>query len=441
MNVSKQVSIIVSAFNTANYITDCVDSLLNMTDLRNFEWEILIGVDGCQKTLNVLEKYIGMENITVYYQKINQGCYPTTNFLIKQSKYQNILIFNSDDIAYPKLLKSVAMYFDKNYDAVRFKGGQSTNMKNFTKTSFGHGVLVVNKKAFEKWGFYKNVRCAADRIFLKKIARNKACIININTVLFLRRLHPSSLTKCKEYNMRSQYRKNVARGIIKETAIIPLNEITTQEIFKNMIETVSKPVVKTVSKPVVKTVSKPVVKTVSKPVVKTASKPVVKTASKPVVKTVSKPVVKTVSKPIVKTVSKPVSKIVPKFFVKNKKQKNLIKNKNLKKMDKKIVPKNSKNEQKILEPIEQHLESIEQQLETIEQHLETIEEQLETNQQHLETNEQQLETNEKHLETNEQHLETNEQHLETNEQQKVAIFDLFEKDVEITLDTFDQSFN
>jgi len=245
-----EISIIVSAYNTHKYIEDCLESLLKMNDLSKFDWEILVGIDGCANTLAVLEKYIEMPNIKVYYQEQNQGCYPTTNFLITQTKYQNILIFNSDDVAYPTLLSSIAVHFN-NYDVILFKGGQSTDMRKITKKAFGTGVSVVHKNSFNKWGYYKNIRCAADTFFLNLLKANKANIIYLDKMLFIRRVHSESLTHVAEYNLKSAYRAKARKGKLTESTIIPLNLLdkstfkthTTKECNVSIVsqETLAKP--------------------------------------------------------------------------------------------------------------------------------------------------------------------------------------------------------
>ena len=43
------ITIITTAFNNTEYIEECLDSIL--TSAKNLEFEVLVGVDNCEKTL------------------------------------------------------------------------------------------------------------------------------------------------------------------------------------------------------------------------------------------------------------------------------------------------------------------------------------------------------------------------------------------------------
>lgn len=45
------VSIIITAYDTANYIEECLDSVYAQTWCKKVEeWEVLVGIDHCEKT-------------------------------------------------------------------------------------------------------------------------------------------------------------------------------------------------------------------------------------------------------------------------------------------------------------------------------------------------------------------------------------------------------
>ena len=51
------VSVCITAYNVQNYIKECLDSVIRQTWFKEHNnWEIIIGVDGCQKTLDYLKK-------------------------------------------------------------------------------------------------------------------------------------------------------------------------------------------------------------------------------------------------------------------------------------------------------------------------------------------------------------------------------------------------
>ena len=59
-------SIIVPTFNNTNYIDECIDSLMESSN--GLSYEILIGIDGCQKTYNYLTWWIIRQTITYLWK-------------------------------------------------------------------------------------------------------------------------------------------------------------------------------------------------------------------------------------------------------------------------------------------------------------------------------------------------------------------------------------
>lgn len=43
------ITIITTAFNNTEFIEECLDSIINSS--KNLEFELLVGIDNCEKTL------------------------------------------------------------------------------------------------------------------------------------------------------------------------------------------------------------------------------------------------------------------------------------------------------------------------------------------------------------------------------------------------------
>ena len=98
------VSILIPAYKSEAFIEDCIYSLIHQK--HTCDYEILIGVDGCEETLSVVKN---IPNVGVYYSKENIGVFPMRNSLAKKAKFDNLLFFDSDDIAQPELLQKTGM--------------------------------------------------------------------------------------------------------------------------------------------------------------------------------------------------------------------------------------------------------------------------------------------------------------------------------------------
>jgi glycosyltransferase involved in cell wall biosynthesis len=91
------VSIIITVYKNDSFLYDTLDSI-NKSNV-NFDYEILLGVDNCQITMDSIKNNLDKisENIKVFlFPKV--GTYVIRNSLSKISKFDNLLFVDSDDI-------------------------------------------------------------------------------------------------------------------------------------------------------------------------------------------------------------------------------------------------------------------------------------------------------------------------------------------------------
>jgi glycosyltransferase involved in cell wall biosynthesis len=91
------ISIIITAHNNDFFLYETLDSI-NKSNV-NFDYEILLGVDNCQITMDSIKDNINKisENVKVFYfPKV--GTYVIRNSLAKISKFDDLLFVDSDDI-------------------------------------------------------------------------------------------------------------------------------------------------------------------------------------------------------------------------------------------------------------------------------------------------------------------------------------------------------
>lgn len=208
------ISIIIPAYEAQDFIEECLDSIQNQTYFQNFDdYEILIGVDGCEKTLEkLLEIKENYKNLKVFMMDSNMGAYVTINTLVSISKYENFIIFGSDDIMLSELIEESSKYFGE-YDIVRW---WYHNYKNNTIISVANrganGALFLKKSTFNKMGGYRDWKCAADLEFLQRASTISKQFI-IEKPLMLYRIHNKSLTNINGTSMKSELRKEYHKKI------------------------------------------------------------------------------------------------------------------------------------------------------------------------------------------------------------------------------------
>jgi len=219
-NVKKEISVIVTAYKTQNFIEECLDSIQNQTYfVDNDMFEILVGVDACQDTLDKLLEIRGKyKNLKIFMMNSNMGTYVTTNTLLSIAKYDNIIRFDSDDIMLPEFINEV-MGISDDYDVIRIKcidfndNFGSRRITGYQR--YAAGVIFYKKKIFDLLGGYEPWSCAADSDLIERMKN----IINIgllNKILFYRRVHGGSLSKNPETNIssriRTEYRAKISEN-------------------------------------------------------------------------------------------------------------------------------------------------------------------------------------------------------------------------------------
>jgi len=211
--MEKNVSVIISTYKNQDYLIECVNSIYK----QNFDGniEILIGIDGCSETLDLVENNLNFfSGTSVFYFEKNSGPYTLKNNLINLSKYEIIVFFDSDDIMLPIFLNTFFEHI-KDDNIFRFRFVNYNNDTNaFESNEWAWGVFGLSKTTFKKVGYFQNWRCSGDYEFL---SRAEGTGVNVNSNLdltFHRRVHSESLTKKTDTNFSSEIRKKYQETVV-----------------------------------------------------------------------------------------------------------------------------------------------------------------------------------------------------------------------------------
>ena len=101
--IASKVSIIVSNFNKANYVSETIQSVINQTNLN---WELLIIDDGSSDdSVNIIESFsIKDIRIQLFTLFANHGANYCRNYGLKRSHGQYVIFLDADDLLSPKCL-------------------------------------------------------------------------------------------------------------------------------------------------------------------------------------------------------------------------------------------------------------------------------------------------------------------------------------------------
>jgi len=224
MNINKTVvpdihipiSILVAAYNTSRYIEQCLDSIVNQTYfINNDNYEILVGVDNCEETLSkVLEIKHKYKNIKIIKLIKNVGTYKVVNTLIKLSKYDVLVRFDSDDIMNENLI-TVAIKYINNYDIIRYNTISLTSAHTYNaKYKFlSNGSFIFSKNVLKVLGGFKPWKIIADKEFLVRAENYNFKIKILDDILYKHRIRNDSLTYSVKTNRVSKIREKYIKRI------------------------------------------------------------------------------------------------------------------------------------------------------------------------------------------------------------------------------------
>jgi glycosyltransferase involved in cell wall biosynthesis len=205
VNEAKDLSIIIPTFNNVEFIDSCLDSVLKSGEGYNIE--ILVGIDACPETLLHIKNKKHSPLIKFYLFNENSGPYVVKNTLSLKSSSDNLLFFDSDDLMNKDMIGCILFHL-KNHDCVRpryieFKGDPSNTSGPIIP---GEGVFAIKKNIFINIKGFRGWRCAADSDLSERLKRSSAQTVSPPNFLFLRRLHPNSLTQHPDTALSSPLR-------------------------------------------------------------------------------------------------------------------------------------------------------------------------------------------------------------------------------------------
>ena len=141
------VSIVMPSYNTAKFITETIESVLDQT--YPF-WELII-VDDCSTddTDRVVKPYLADTRIRYFKNIQNSGAAVSRNYALRESKGKWIAFLDSDDVWLPEKLEMQLEFMVKNDYHFSY-----TNYKEIDEKSTSLGISITGPKKITKQGMY-----------------------------------------------------------------------------------------------------------------------------------------------------------------------------------------------------------------------------------------------------------------------------------------------
>lgn len=236
----KTITVIIAAYASHEFIRDAIESVLSQKLPSNYSLELIVGVDGCDKTWNVV-RTIENENLHIFKMERNQGTYVTFNTMMSFARGELIARFDADDIMLKNYLfqqitlleknssiditRTWSVYTDLKNKPIKTKLGDNTWTSSEGERKKGSdGQMLFRKDVWNQLGGFKDWACGCDTDFLIRAKFSGFELKEVNEFLYLRRVHKNSLTVRKETGVGSSLRndciaimkKNLETGMLKE---------------------------------------------------------------------------------------------------------------------------------------------------------------------------------------------------------------------------------
>jgi glycosyltransferase involved in cell wall biosynthesis len=142
--MNELVSIIMPSYNTAKYISQSVESVLNQTYTN---WELII-VDDCSidNTDEIIKPYLEDGRIKYLKNEKNSGAAVSRNYALREAKGKWIAFLDSDDIWEPKKLEKQISFMKNRNCGFSYTAYEQIDEASKSMNVFVSGPEKINKR-------------------------------------------------------------------------------------------------------------------------------------------------------------------------------------------------------------------------------------------------------------------------------------------------------
>jgi glycosyltransferase involved in cell wall biosynthesis len=226
-------AVLLSAWNVEpSWLLEAIASVNEQLPREGWRYELRLGVDGCEATARALRE----EGVPFWWSSENVGAYVMRNSLAELAPADAFSIFDADDQMLPGYLFHCLRVVEKGDIAGADRVEKS---KNGTKVKrFKSGVCVIPEKAWRRLGGFRGDRVSSDTDLLLRARHLRFKVVRVRKALYVRRVHPDSLTNAPATGGRSGIRRQIKlrhhrlrarRRLVAPMATTPLELVTPNE--------------------------------------------------------------------------------------------------------------------------------------------------------------------------------------------------------------------
>ena len=228
------LSVFVAARAAARWLPDSLESISRQALPEGWRLQIRLGIDACEETL-AFAKNLRMPNLEVRFFPRHVGPFVIFNSLAQATPSDVLVRFDADDVmlegylsrqlaavgnpAEAMITHTWSILVDeqlKPVSAELFNGGRSgADGKRSAPTD---GQFLMTRPVLDKVGGFRPWWCHADSDFLLRALAFGCSRWVVPDHLYLRRIHPGSLTQSETTGYHSELRLGYARHFLEAKA-------------------------------------------------------------------------------------------------------------------------------------------------------------------------------------------------------------------------------
>jgi glycosyltransferase involved in cell wall biosynthesis len=211
------VSVSMSVYNSARYLRDAIESILNQT-FTDFEF-LIIDDGSTDQSLKILQEYAAKDQRIWLNHRENRGIPQTRNELLAQAKGEFVAVMDADDVALPDRLARQVSFLRQHPDVVCVGGcldwidekgrllghcvmpEQDDEIQNFLVGGISllhHPTTLVRRSALVAVDGYNESMVASSDLDLWLRLGEIGRLANLSDTVLQYRLHSQSITHAKQ---------------------------------------------------------------------------------------------------------------------------------------------------------------------------------------------------------------------------------------------------
>jgi glycosyltransferase involved in cell wall biosynthesis len=222
-------AVIIAAKNAAAWLGQCVASILSQRVPRGWDFGIALGIDACATTLAAASRF-NSPRLAIRFFPEHVGPYVVLNSLACATRSDVLVRFDSDDIMLPgylheqlqligpdlapMIVQTWSIYVDHELrPCVAPLANGNLTPRDGRRAEASDGQFLMTRSVLNRLGGFRGWPCHADSEFLERARWSGIPVKVVPRHLYLRRIHPHSLTASKQTGYNSVIRRTYSRQL------------------------------------------------------------------------------------------------------------------------------------------------------------------------------------------------------------------------------------